>query len=249
MTVHSQVEGYAKVADSYARGRPEYPSEMISWMQKTTAIGSGDHVVDLGAGTGKFTNALVKLGLRVDAVEPVDEMRAQLAALLPGVTVHGGVAQHLDIDTASADLVTCAQSFHWFADDQAVAEIARVLKPGHFLVLVWNQRDTSDPVQAKLEEILLRHQDPAIPHSPTRRWKPVIDASPQFRFVEEEHFTHVHDLERASVADRLRSMSVFSTLSQEMQQEALNEIDAIVPSQERIGLPYFNEVFAYRRER
>ncbi len=247
MGIHAQAEGYADNAGSYARGRPDYPAAMIAWMQRLTGIAAGDVVVDLGAGTGKFTRSLVDLGLRVTAVEPVDPMRAQLSLALPGVTAVSGVAERLEIASASADLLTCAQSFHWFASDATVNEIARVLKPGRFLILVWNQRDTSHPIQSMLEQFLLRHQDPEIPHSPDRRWKPVIDRSPLFEFVEEVRFGHVHELDRSGVVDRLRSMSVYPTLRPEVQQLAIEEVEALVPSNGRVSLPYFNEAFAYRR--
>src|SRR5487761_47021 len=115
MTIHSQAAGYSKHAESYARGRPEYPTEMLDWRIQLTAIESGDHVVGLGAGTGKFTQALADLGLRVTAVEPVEEMRHKLEALLPDVLDLGATAERVAIESASADLVTCAQSFHWFA--------------------------------------------------------------------------------------------------------------------------------------
>ena len=247
MSIHAQAEGYEKNAGSYARGRPEYPAEMIVWMRELTGVTAGDRVVDLGAGTGKFTRALVALGLEVTAIEPVDAMRAQLFAALPGVTAIGGVAQNLALGDATVDLVTCAQSFHWFADDAAVDEIARVLIPGHFLILVWNQRDMSNPIQAMLEEFLVQHQDPEIPHSPDRRWKPVIDRSRRFEFIEEVQFRHVHELDRAGVADRLRSMSVYSSLTQEVQRTTIERVEAMVPPGGRVGLPYFSEAFAYRR--
>ena len=247
MSIHAQAESYADNAGSYARGRPDYPSAMITWMQSRTGVKAGDVVIDLGAGTGKFTRALVNLGLRVTAIEPVEQMRAQLAAALPEVTAIGGVAQNLEVASASADLFTCAQSFHWFADDVAVNEIARVLKPGHFLVLVWNQRDISHPIQSMLEQFLLSHQDPKIPHSPDRRWKPVIDRSPLFEFVEEVRFRHDHELDRSGVVDRLRSMSVYPALSPEIQKMATDEVEALVPPSGSVSLPYFNEAFAYRR--
>lgn len=247
MSIHEQAESYANNAVSYARGRPEYPAEMIAWLQGLTGVVAGDVAVDLGAGTGKFTRALSDLGLRVTAIEPVEQMRAQLSLALPEVIAIGGVAQHLEVASASADLFTCAQSFHWFADEVAVNEIARVLKPGRFLVLVWNQRDMSSPIQSMLEQFLLRYQDPEVPHSPDRRWRPVIDGSPLFEFVEEVRFSHVHELDTAGVVDRLRSMSVFTSLSPEIQQMAIDQIEALVPSSGRVSLPYFAEAFAYRR--
>jgi SAM-dependent methyltransferase len=179
-------------------------------------------------------------------VEPVDEMRDQLSALLPEVLTLDSAAQHVELESGCADLVTCAQSFHWFANDEALEEIARMLKPDHFLILVWNQRDTSNPVQHKLEEILDRYQDSAIPHSPSRRWQPVINGSALYELVDEVRFTHVHELARELVQDRLRSMSVFSTLSGEVQEATLAEVDAVVPDEQTIALPYYNEAYAYR---
>ena len=74
-------EGYAVDAKSYARGRPEYPAELAGWLANELGVVPGSHVVDLGAGTGKFTKRLVAAGAAVTAVEPVDAMRTE-----PGLT-------------------------------------------------------------------------------------------------------------------------------------------------------------------
>jgi SAM-dependent methyltransferase len=216
-------------------------------MQRVSGFTAGEVAIDLGAGTGKFTRALVDLGAVVTAIEPIDEMRAQLSQSLPKVNALSGVTQHLPVEDGSADLVTCAQSFHWFASEESVTEIARVLKPGHCLILVWNQRDLANPIQHKLGEILDHYQDPNIPHSPSRRWQPVIDDSPLFSFVEEARFTNTHELPRDGVVDRLRSMSIFSQLSEEIQAKELGELEALIPDTEMVAMPYFNESFAYRR--
>ncbi|KMZ12715.1 Methyltransferase [Candidatus Burkholderia humilis] len=150
--VHRAAEaGYTANADGYVRGRPDYPPEVADWLSGTLGLASGKTVVDLGAGTGKFTPRLVQTSARVIAVEPVDTMRAKLAAALPAVQAFKGDAQHISLDDASVDAVVCAQSFHWFAHADALNEIFRILKPGGTLGLVWNVRDARVPWVAKLD--------------------------------------------------------------------------------------------------
>lgn len=247
MAVHEQAKSFGKVADSYARGRPEYPAEVIEWVRHETGTSPGDQVVDVGAGTGKFTKLLLDAGYAVTAVEPIEGMRARLSASLPQVRALGDAAEHLSLEDETADLVTCAQSFHWFANASSISEFARVLRPQRFLLLVWNQRDASDPVQAMLDGVLESHQDPEVPHSPSRAWKPVIDGSTEFVLAAEAHFQNVHELPRDAVADRLRSMSIFSNLAQAEQQSLLAELDALVPRTEMVRLPYRNEAYLYRK--
>ena len=112
-------------------------------------------VVDLGAGTGKLTRSLVALGHRVTAVEPLPEMIAHLRAAVPGVTAVEGGAEAIPLDAASADVVTVAQAFHWFDHGPALREIARVLRPGGRIALVWNVRDETEPWVAELSDAMV----------------------------------------------------------------------------------------------
>jgi SAM-dependent methyltransferase len=141
---------FAEVAGAYERGRPEYPEEAVRWL-------AGDEpcdVVDLGAGTGKLTRALVGLGHRVTAIEPLPEMLELLPYAAPGAFAILGTAEIIPLPDAHADVVTCAQSFHWFDHPVALPEIVRVLRPGGRLALVWNTRDESDPWVSRLSEII-----------------------------------------------------------------------------------------------
>jgi SAM-dependent methyltransferase len=104
-------------------------------------IGPGRTVLDLAAGTGKLTRLLVPTGADVVAVEPVAAMRSTLTSLCPTVEDLDGTAEAIPLGDASVDAVTVAQAFHWFEPGPALAEIARVLRPGGALALVWNTRD------------------------------------------------------------------------------------------------------------
>jgi SAM-dependent methyltransferase len=141
---------FAEVAGAYERGRPGYPDEAVRWL-------AGDEprdVVDLGAGTGKLTRALVAVGHRVTAIEPLPEMLELLPAAAPGAFAILGNAEVIPLPDAHADVVTCAQSFHWFDHPVALPEIARVLRPHGRLAFVWNSRDDRAPWVARLSKLI-----------------------------------------------------------------------------------------------
>jgi hypothetical protein len=112
--------GFGAEAQAYARGRPDYPAELLSWLRGSLGLTPDRVAVDLGAGTGKFTKLPLQTGAQIIAVEPVDAMRAQLSAGLPGVSTIPGTAQAMDLQ---------AQAFHWFAGERALAEIHRIAFP------------------------------------------------------------------------------------------------------------------------
>lgn len=124
-------------AAAYERGRPSYPPEAIDWLLPADAR----DVLDLGAGTGKLTTRLVERGLDVIAVDPIAEMLELLSGALPDTPALLGTAEHIPLPDNSIDAVLVAQAWHWFDPEQAVAEVARVLRPGGRLGLVWNVRD------------------------------------------------------------------------------------------------------------
>ncbi|CAH2771766.1 MAG: SAM-dependent methyltransferase [uncultured Caballeronia sp.] len=138
------------------RGRPDYPPEIADWLRDQLGLRAGTTIVDLGAGTGKFTPRLISTGAKVIAAEPVAAMLGKLSAALPQVETHAGTADSIPLPDASVDAVVCAQSFHWFSTHAALAEILRVLKPGGKLGLIWNLRDASVPWVVRLDVIVNR---------------------------------------------------------------------------------------------
>jgi SAM-dependent methyltransferase len=193
---------FAEVADAYERGRPGYPEPAVRWL-------GGDvpcDVVDLGAGTGKLTRPLVALGHRVTAIEPLDEMRAELHTALPGVPALAGNAEAIPLPDASADVVTCAQAFHWFEHTAALPEIARILRPGGRLALVWNSRDDRDPWMSRLSDIIGNEtvQETDV--------FPVLESSRLFGPVESAEFTFEQRLDRHGLLDLVLSRSYCAKL-------------------------------------
>lgn len=128
---------FGRAAAEYARGRPGYPQEAVDWMLE----GVDGVVLDLGAGTGKLTEAVLHSGHRAVAVDPDPVMLATFELHVPGVTPVRGSAERIPLEDASVDAVVVGQAWHWFDAAAASAEIARVLRPGGRLGLIWNVRD------------------------------------------------------------------------------------------------------------
>jgi len=118
----------------YERGRPDWPSEAVELLDFPTT----GTVLDLGAGTGKLTRLLVHRFDQVVAVEPSEAMRRILVGLCPRASTCAAQARNLPLADDSVDAVFAAEAFHWFDDDQSLAEIARVLRADAPLVLLWN---------------------------------------------------------------------------------------------------------------
>ncbi len=131
------------------RLRPPYPDAAVDWMLQP---GARD-VLDLGAGTGRLTDALVERGLAVSAVDPSASMLGVLAARHPGVRAVSGAAEATGLPDASFDAIVVAQAWHWVDADAASAEAARLLRPGGTLAMVWNQRELVDEWQAAFDAV------------------------------------------------------------------------------------------------
>jgi len=146
--------------DDYERGRPGWPRAAVD----VADLSSRATVVDVGAGTGKLTRILVHAFAHVIAVEPADAMRRMLTQICPDAEAHPGDAHAIPVADASVDAVFAAQAFHWFDDRVALAELARVLRSGGALVIMWNvPAGAWEPSTAAAEEVLR----PRIPEGPS----------------------------------------------------------------------------------
>jgi SAM-dependent methyltransferase len=228
---------FASVADAYERGRPEYPRDAVAWLTGETPC----DVVDLGAGTGKLTRGLVALGHRVTAVEPLPEMLEHLRAATPEATASLGSAESIPLPDGSADVVVAAQAFHWFDHAVALPEIARVLRPGGRLALVWNTRDDGDPWVARLSDTIMGREsvkgsDILAP----------VARSGLFGPVETATFAFAQLLDRAGLRDLVVSRSYCAVLPSAEREQVLERVDALYElhaGPEGITLPYVTECF------
>jgi SAM-dependent methyltransferase len=147
---------FGSEAAAYERGRPSYPPEAIDWLLPPDA----QTVLDLGAGTGKLTARLVERGLDVIAVDPIAEMLEVLSTSLPETPALLGTGEEIPLADNSVDAVLVGQAWHWVDPERAVPEVARVLRPGGRLGLVWNNRDERSGWVRDLGRIIGREVDP-----------------------------------------------------------------------------------------
>ncbi len=213
-----RASSFARVAGEYERGRPGYPREAIEWLLGADAL----EVLDLGAGTGKLTSALVEAGHRVIAVEPLVEMRAILTSRLPMTRALAGSAERLPLEDASVDAVTVGAAFHWFDHSAAQEEIARVLRPPGVLGLLGNAFDPSVPWVARVREIL---GPPAIQRP--GHWPSVEDLSEHFAEVEDQEFPHEQRVDRASLRDLASSRSSLAVMPDAQREGVLASLDRL----------------------
>ncbi|MCA9311698.1 MAG: class I SAM-dependent methyltransferase [Phycisphaerales bacterium] len=157
---------FTERATVYAASRPSYPDDAIDRI--LAAHPGPSDVVDIGAGTGISSRLIAQRGHRVIAVEPDDAMRERGCAAGGDIEWHRGRGEHTGLPDASADIVLCAQAFHWLDAAAATAEFRRILRRPGRIALMWNVHDVSVPLMAAYREIMLRHAtDP--PRSPWYR--------------------------------------------------------------------------------
>ena len=139
----SPTQRFSNRVENYVRYRPGYPREVVELLARECGMTADLVVADVGSGTGLLTRLFLERGCRVYGVEPNREMREAGERLLAGyerfVSVNGA-AEATTLADHSVDLVAAGQAFHWFDSARARREFARILKPGGWVALVWNER-------------------------------------------------------------------------------------------------------------
>jgi len=163
------------------------------------ALGPDATVLDLGAGTGKLTRALVPRFARVVAVEPDDAMRAVLEEVVPGADALAGRGDAIPLGDGEVDAVFSAEAFHWFASAESVREIVRVLRPRGALVLLWNigveYPQLGEEVDAVIDDAFERGGTPGLARVLSGAWRGPVAAAGFEELREAE-------IERELVTDR-----------------------------------------------
>ncbi|MFB9314349.1 class I SAM-dependent methyltransferase [Nocardioides plantarum] len=222
---------FGAVADAYDRGRPGYPDAAVAWLVGEQPV----TVLELGAGTGKLTQRLVAAGHDVHATEPDEAMLAILRGRLPDVRATASDAENIPVADQSVDVVVAAQCFHWFDPEVALPEIARVLRPGGHLAVVWNQRDERIPWVRKLGRIIGTQEH-------TTSSIDVLADSTDFHEVEHADFKHWQVVDRRTIQDLTISRSHIAAGDEAERQRVLADVLALYDDYGRgmdgMQLPY-----------
>ena len=235
-----RARSFGPIATTYARVRPGYPRAAVEWVlaDHDRPGNSARCVVDLGAGTGALTTGLVAMGLDVVAVEPDPAMRAVLEERVPGAEVRAGSAESLPLDDGEADAVLGGQMWHWVHLDDAVAEVARVLRPGGTFGLLWNFRDERVPWMAELGAILGGddvHGGPA---------QVLLPPGAPFTARAARDFPWAQELARGDVVDLISTRSQVQVMPKDERTVVLAKVAELVDShpavasRARVEIPY-----------
>ncbi len=234
-----RARSFGRVADDYEAGRPTYPRDAVEWVVGDASL----HALDLAAGTGKLTRQLVELGHEVTAVEPLVPMLERLHRVSPGAHAIAGVAEALPLRARSVDAVTVGQALHWFDLRVALSEIARVLRTGGVLGLVWNIRDKS---VGWVRELFRAVDSGGSGHE---GWREALEASALFGPLEERVFRMEQMLDLEGLLALVRSRSHCSTLADERRDEVLESVRLLwrshpeLAASERFALPYLTHAY------
>ena len=134
---------FSSRVENYVRYRPGYPPAVLDLLRAECGLSPSSVVADVGSGTGLLSRLFLEHGNEVLGVEPNAEMREAAAHLLSAYPAYNGVdgsAEDTGLGEASVDFVTAGQAFHWFEPLGARREFARILRPGAWVVLIWNDR-------------------------------------------------------------------------------------------------------------
>jgi ubiquinone/menaquinone biosynthesis C-methylase UbiE len=221
---------------TYERGRPGYASAVADELVAEFGLDDESRVVDLAAGTGQLSRLFVGLVGSVVAVEPSASMRQVLARRLPTVEALDGMAERIPLPDASVDAALVGSAFHWFDGDAAVLELARILRPGGGLAVLWNLGLSADPPWPKrLEELLDELRGNALPparQSTTGLWRGPLDRA-QHLFEPLRFSTTAHEcsLDQDAFVSNVASFSFIAAMPDDERDAVLTKVRALAPEE------------------
>jgi ubiquinone/menaquinone biosynthesis C-methylase UbiE len=150
---------FTNLARNYSEHRPGYPPALIAHVIKTTQVDNQSLLIDIGSGTGISSRLFAALGLKVIGIEPDNNMRLEAQRATPPdlekyLHFQAGRGEATGLSNASADLIICAQAFHWLDANLALKEFERILKPGGWYCLLGYEFDSTDPFSNKFAQLI-----------------------------------------------------------------------------------------------
>lgn len=238
LTQHNPLDRFSGLASVYAQHRPSYPEQALDHLLNRAQLSDDALIVDLGSGTGISTRWLAERGYHVIGIEPNADMRAEADRCSkddPHIEYREGSGEATGLESKTVDVVMAAQAFHWFNQQAALDEMARILKPGGHVALIWNIRDDSDPLTAAYGDVILSFPDAKIVEQPEDQYVDLLWQHPRFEDAEKVVFANGQDLTEEGLIGRARSVS-YAPRDPELIDKITAQLKAIHAEHQQNGL-------------
>lgn len=241
-------------AERYERVRPGYPPEVAEDLL-TAATPDDVPVLDVAAGTGKFTRSLARATSGpVVAVEPLTEMGRVLRAVVPAVPVVAAVAESLPVRSSCVGLVTVAQAWHWIDGPRALDEFARVLGSGGVAAVIWNTGDHDVDWVRAIDDLRdrLASRDPTTARVTReafreRRWVQPLETHSAFGPLEQRRLPNPVRMRTGSLIELVASSSLVEALDETDREAFLRDVRGVLDAHPQTSRPG-EVVYPYRTE-
>jgi SAM-dependent methyltransferase len=236
MLPSDSVGRFTGLSSLYAKHRPSYPSAAIEYIVAHCGLTPGSVLIDVGCGTGIAARLFSARGLDVIGIEPNAEMRTQAVSESAdgGPRYRDGSAEATGIDDGSADAVLAAQAFHWFRAEAALGEFHRILKPGGWVVLMWNERDAHDPCTAAYGAVVRGTPEAAALEHQRSHAGDVLLSHPRFVHAQRVVFRNTQELDEDGLLGRAFSVS-YAPRDPERAERYAADLRAVFERFERVG--------------
>jgi len=249
MAVQDATQRFSSRVDNYVRYRPGYPPAVLELLKEECGLTAASVIADIASGTGIFTRMLLENGNRVFGVEPNLEMRRageEFLAAHPRFTSVAGIAEATTLPDHSVDIVTAAQAGHWFDRERARTEFVRILKPGGWAVMIWNERKTdSTPFLRDYEQLQLSY---GTDYREVRHERSTAEIDGFFApsRLELRIFSMIQEFDYPALEGRLLSSSYTPQSDHAQHEPMLRELQRIFTAHQvngRVSLDYDTRVF------
>jgi len=243
--VDPRAASFGTGAAAYDRARPSYAPAAIADLARRLRVSRDSRVLDLAAGTGKLTRPLAQLTGDLVAVEPSEAMLAALRAAVPGAAAIRATAEDLPLPDGCIDAVFVGEAFHWFDTARAGREIARVLRTGGGLAMLWNRArwDAHELPWLPRFDALVKPVRRAAGAFPGEHWKPALAALGLFEPLSLAEHEHVHRLDGEGFIALVGSWSWIANVPGARRRSLLAEVAGLVDGQGDLALRYVTEAF------
>jgi SAM-dependent methyltransferase len=212
LSINNPTGRFTGLAETYAKYRPSYPASALDFIVTRCELGPHKLLADVGCGTGISSRLFAERGVPVIGIDPNDEMRCQAERTPTSVgspcpSYRKGRAEETELPDSSVDAVLAAQAFHWFAAETALPEFRRILKPNGWVILMWNERDETDPCTADYGRVIRSAPDATAVEAPRGRSGTILLTSPLFVDAARFPFTNEQVLDAEGLLGRAFSAS------------------------------------------